>query len=140
MAQDMAVPHVLPAEIGHLVGDLLPGRIGIAGGGIKIGEALRRTDRFGGRQRPDAVRNAEGNLRRVGPDRDDDVLQGVHLDVSFQPTSLGSGGLTVPSQPTRLISCTLTRWKWTGWVSTPLWVIFQIWVSPSLMFSVTGSM
>ena len=48
--------------------------------------------------------------------------------VSFQPSSLGSGGLTTPSQPTRLITCTLNRWKWIEWVSTPLWVIFQIWV------------
>ena len=71
--------------------------------------------------------------------------------VSFQPSSLGSGGLIAPSQPTRLITCTLNRWKWMAWVSTPLCVIFQIWV-PSvsdpiwvarpdgLMISVGGSM
>ena len=57
-----------------------------------------------------------------------------------------------PSQPTRLITCTLNRWKWMACVSTPLWVIFQICV-PSLampterrrsaefvMISVGGSM
>jgi hypothetical protein len=32
------------------------------------------------------------------------------------------------SQVTRLITCTSNRWKWIGCVSTPLWVIFQIWV------------
>ena len=47
--------------------------------------------------------------------------------VSFQPSSLVSGGLTAPSQPTRLITCTLNRWKWMKWVSTPLCVIFQSW-------------
>ena len=56
---------------------------------------------------------------------------GFMRTVSFQPSSLGSGGLIVPSQPTRLITCTLNRWKWMAWVSTPLWVIFQICV-PSL--------
>ena len=39
------------------------------------------------------------------------------------------------SQVTRLSTCTSYRWKWIGWVSTPLWVIFQICVPslPSLM-------
>src|SRR5664279_2038841 len=32
---------------------------------------------------------------------------GFILTVSFQPSSLASGGRTAPSQPTRLISCTL---------------------------------
>ena len=32
------------------------------------------------------------------------------------------------SQATRLSTCTSYRWKWIGCVSTPLWVIFQIWV------------
>ncbi len=55
-----------------------------------------------------------------------------------------------PSQPTRLITCTLNRWKWIVCVSTPLCVIFQICVpSPSVtgptapesvMTSVAGSM
>ena len=54
-----------------------------------------------------------------------------------------------PSQPTRLMTCTLKRWKWMACVSTPLWVIFQICVpSPattgpgvteSVMISVAGS-
>src|SRR6185369_3471360 len=52
---------------------------------------------------------------------------GFILTVSFQPISLSSGGLMAPSQPTRLITWTLKRWKCTGWVSTPLWVIFHIW-------------
>ena len=75
---------------------------------------------------------------------------GFMRTVSFQPSSLGSGGLIAPSQPTRLMTCTLKRWKWMACVSTPLWVIFQICVpSPSdptgvarselVMFSVSGS-
>jgi hypothetical protein len=32
---------------------------------------------------------------------------GCIFTVSFQPSSFGIGGFTVPSQPTRLITCTL---------------------------------
>ena len=53
---------------------------------------------------------------------------GLTRTVSFQPSSVGSGGMMMLSQVTRLITCTSYRWKWIGWVSTPLWVIFQIWV------------
>ena len=53
---------------------------------------------------------------------------GLMRTVSFQPSSLASGGRMIPSQPTRLRSCTSKRWKWIGCVSTPLCVIFQIWV------------
>ena len=59
--------------------------------------------------------------------------------VSRQPYSLAAGILIMPSQPTRFMICTSKRWKCTGWVSTPLWVIFQNWVVPSTRFSVTGS-
>ena len=38
----------------------------------------------------------------------------------------------IPSQPTRLMIWTSNRWKWIGWVSTPLCVIFQIW-EPSVV-------
>ena len=75
---------------------------------------------------------------------------GFMRTVSFQPTSFGSGFRIAPSQPTRLMTCTLNRWKWIACVSTPLCVIFQIWVpSPRLggaidadgaMNSVVGSM
>src|SRR5664279_578086 len=60
---------------------------------------------------------------------------GLVRTVSFQPSSLASGGMMMLSQVTRLISWTLNRWKWIGWVSTPLCVIFQIWVpgAPELM-------
>ena len=60
---------------------------------------------------------------------------GLTRMVSFQPSSEGSVGMMMLSQVTRLSSCTLNRWKWIGWVSTPLWVIFQIWVPsvPELM-------
>ena len=34
---------------------------------------------------------------------------GFMITVSFQPISVGSGGFTMPSQPTRLINCTLKR-------------------------------
>ena len=40
--------------------------------------------------------------------------------VSFQPNSFGSGGFTMPSQPTLFMSWTLNKWKWMAWVSTPL--------------------
>ena len=53
---------------------------------------------------------------------------GLTRTVSFQPSSDASGGMMMLSQVTRLRSWTLNRWKWIGWVSTPLWVIFQIWV------------
>ena len=53
---------------------------------------------------------------------------GLTRTVSFQPSSLASGGMMMLSQVTRLISWTLNRWKWIGCVSTPLCVIFQIWV------------
>ena len=56
---------------------------------------------------------------------------GLIRTVSFQPSSVGSGSRMAPSQPTRLIDCTSNRWKWIGWVSTPLWVIFQICVPSS---------
>ena len=36
---------------------------------------------------------------------------GSTLTVSFQPSSSASGGTMTPSQPTRLTSCTLYRWK-----------------------------
>ena len=53
---------------------------------------------------------------------------GFMRTVSFQPSSLGSGGRSVPSIATRLITCTLNRWKWMAWVSTPWWSTRQIWV------------
>ena len=53
---------------------------------------------------------------------------GLTRTVSFQPSSLASGGMMMLSQVTRLSTCTSYRWKWIGCVSTPLWVIFQIWV------------
>ena len=56
---------------------------------------------------------------------------GLILRVSFQPNSLGSGGMMMPSHVTRLITCTFHRCQWIGCVSTPLCVIFQICV-PSL--------
>jgi len=56
---------------------------------------------------------------------------GLIRSVSFQPSSLASGGRMMPSQPTRLMTWTSKRWKWIGCVSTPLWVIFQSCV-PSL--------
>ena len=51
---------------------------------------------------------------------------GCMRTVSFEPISPGSGAYFAPSQPTRLTSCTSNRWKCTGWLSTPLCVIFQI--------------
>ena len=43
------------------------------------------------------------------------------------------------SQATRFSNCTSYRWKCSGWVSTPLWVIFQIWVpSSALAIGVTS--
>ena len=54
--------------------------------------------------------------------------RGLIRTVSFQPSSVGSGGMMMLSQVTRLISCTSKAWKWIGCVSTPLCVIFQIWV------------
>ena len=53
---------------------------------------------------------------------------GLTRTVSFHPSSVGSGGMMMLSQVTRLMTCTLYRWKWSGCVSTPLCVIFQIWV------------
>ena len=51
---------------------------------------------------------------------------GLTRTVSFQPSSVGSGGMMMLSQVTRLSTCTSYRWKWIGCVSTPLWVNFQI--------------
>ena len=56
---------------------------------------------------------------------------GLTRTVSFQPSSWGSVAMMLLSQATRLRTWTSYRWKWIGCVSTPLWVIFQIWV-PSL--------
>src|SRR5512133_3996898 len=64
---------------------------------------------------------------------------GFILTVSFQPNSSGHGTLMAPSHPTLFTTCTLNRWKWIAWVSTPLWVIFQSWVAPSGITSVAGS-
>ena len=60
---------------------------------------------------------------------------GLIRTVSFHPSSDGSVGMLMPSQVTRFSTCTSNRWKWIGWVSTPLCVIFQICVpsSPVLM-------
>jgi hypothetical protein len=56
---------------------------------------------------------------------------GLILTVSFQPSSSGSGGMMMLSHVTRLITCTFHRCQWIGCVSTPLCVIFQIWVPSS---------
>ena len=53
---------------------------------------------------------------------------GLMRTVSFQPSSMGSVGMMMLSQVTRFSTCTSYRWKWIGWVSTPLCVIRQIWV------------
>jgi len=62
----------------------------------------------------------------------------IRMD-SFQPSSSGSGGRMAPSQPTRFTTCRFIRWKWMVWVSTPLWVIFQICGLESSRNSVAGS-
>ncbi len=51
---------------------------------------------------------------------------GLTRTVSFQPSSFGSGGMMMLSQVTLLRTWTSYRWKCSGWVSTPLCVIFQI--------------
>src|SRR5512139_1925377 len=56
---------------------------------------------------------------------------GLTLTVSFHPSSVGSGGMMILSHVTRFSTCTSVAWKWIGWVSTPLWVIFQICVPSS---------
>gem|GEM_PF-6624977 len=48
--------------------------------------------------------------------------------VSFHPTSFAAGAVTAPSQPTRLMSWMSVMCQCMAWVSTPLWVTFQIWV------------
>ena len=60
---------------------------------------------------------------------------GLIRTVSFQPSSLASGGMTMLSHVTRLSTCTSKRWKWIGCVSTPLWVNRQIWL-PSLVSAI----
>jgi len=65
---------------------------------------------------------------------------GFSRSVSFQPTSSVAGGLTVPSQPTRLTSCTSTMLKWIEFDQKPLSTSFQICISPSPMMSVGASM
>ena len=46
--------------------------------------------------------------------------KGETRTVSFQPSSVLSGGMMMLSHVTRLSTWTLNRWKWIGWVSTPL--------------------
>lgn len=62
---------------------------------------------------------------------------GLTRTVSFQPSSVASGGMMMLSHVTRLSTWTSLRWKCSGWVSTPLWVIFQICV-PSGATAETG--
>ncbi len=51
---------------------------------------------------------------------------GLIRTVSFQPFSFASFGMMMLSHVTRLSTWTSYRWKWIGWVSTPLWVTRQI--------------
>ena len=67
---------------------------------------------FGYVQRVDAVGNRPWQVLLHRLQRDDDILERTHRTVSFQPSSSASGGLMAPSQPTRLITWTLNRWKW----------------------------
>ena len=53
---------------------------------------------------------------------------GLTRTVSFHPSSFASGGMMMLSHVTRFRTCTSNAWKWIGCVSTPLCVIFQIWV------------
>ncbi|GAO04619.1 hypothetical protein PSR1_03514 [Anaeromyxobacter sp. PSR-1] len=65
---------------------------------------------------------------------------GLIRTVSFQPSSFASARRTMPSQPTRLTSWMSNRWKWMGWVSTPLCVIFQSCVpSSAVVIGVTST-
>ena len=105
---------------------LVIGRSGSPLGSMLLKPHRGRTERHAWVRAADAVRHVEGHLRDDRPQRHDGVLERAYPDVSFQPSSLASGG-DVPSQSTRLITCTSNRWKWIGWVSTPLCVIFQIW-------------
>ena len=88
----------------------------VARDGIDLGEAGPLRPAVGlGVQQPDAVGQAEGQ-RWARPACRATMMSssGFIRTVSFQPSSLASGGLIVPSQPTRLITCTLNRWKWIG--------------------------
>ena len=71
---------------------------------------------------------ANGRVGTIGRRATIVSSSGLTRTVSFQPSSFASGGMMMPSHVTRLITCTSYRWKWIGCVSTPLWVIFQIWV------------
>ena len=56
----------------------------------------------------------KGSLRSIGRMATMMSSSGFIRTVSFQPSSFASGGWIAPSQPTRLITCTLNRWKWIG--------------------------
>ena len=88
---------------------------------------------------PRVLRAETAALTALGRSASTMSSNGFILMVSFQPYSLSCGGLTVPSQPMRLINCTLIMWMCTGCWSTPLCVIFQICTSSLANRSVVGS-
>ena len=71
---------------------------------------------------------SNGSVGTIGRSATIVSSSGLTRTVSFQPSSDGSVGMMMLSQVTRFRTCTSYRWKWIGCVSTPLWVIFQIWV------------
>ena len=119
------MPHVLPAEVDELVGDR--GVVGLPLGLTFVKPTVEPSGIVGSSGRM-LSGTPNGSFGAIGRRATMQSSNGFIRTVSFQPSSFGSGGFTTPSQSTRLISCTLKRWKWIGCVSTPLWVIFQIWV------------
>ena len=84
--QQVAVPHVLPAEVDGLVGDC--GRTSRQR--VETGES--GTDRLGHVVGALAVENPKGKFWSHRPHRHDDVLEWIHLD-GFFPTELIGFGL-----------------------------------------------
>ena len=105
VAEDVAVPHILPAEVDRAFVTVMAAPVA----GSRLGTvALAGMLGFGERM---LSGTPKGSLGSTAAERDDMSSSGFIRTVSFQPSSLGSGGFTAPSQPTRLITWTLNRWK-----------------------------
>ena len=100
---------VLPAEVDQVVDDSTgspDGSMNPPGGPIKVSPAgivgsIRRV----------LLGTLKGSSGATGLKATMVSSSGFVLTVSFQPSSLASGGMSMPSQATRLMSCTLYRWK-----------------------------
>ncbi len=125
VAEDVAVIDVLPTEVDERVITVVDVAVRVNDDPVWVKVGTERHIGLSGRM---LFGTSKGTTGMIGRRATIVSSSGLTRMVSFQPSSDGSGGMMMLSQVTRLRIWTLNRWKWNGCVSTPLWVIFQIWV------------